>query len=406
MTKKILVINGGSSSFKYQVLEEGTEKRLCQGLVERIGAPDSLLTHKRFNAVGESEKFVYPGNYCDHAAGMAKVAEVLLNPALGGVISDKSEIIVIGHRVLLGGPDYQEAIVTPEVKQVIRDFIPLGPLHNPGNLTGIEAMEKIFPGVPNVAVFDTGFHATMPDYAYTYALPKELTKKYRIRRYGFHGTSHRYVSKAAAALLGKKPEEVNVIVCHLGNGSSISAVRAGKCVDTSMGLTPLQGVVMGTRCGDIDPAIVPFLMKNEGFSPDEIDNLMNKKSGYLGLCGKSDSRDIDAGMKEGDPDCILTFHIQCYTVKKYIGAYLAALGHVDIIAFAGGIGENAIGVRAKILEGLEEFGIVLDTEANARRESGSHYISAANSRVKVAVVPTDEELEISRIAVRLVKEGK
>ena len=406
MAKKILVINGGSSSFKYQVLEEGTERRLCQGLVERIGAPDSLLTHKRFTENGETEKFVYPGNYCDHAAGMAKVAEVLLDPELGGVISDKSDIMVIGHRVLMGGPDYQEALVTPEVKQVIRDYIPLGPLHNPGNLTGIEAMEKLFPGVPNVAVFDTGFHATMPDYAYTYALPKELTQKYRIRRYGFHGTSHRYVSKAAAALLGKKPGEVNVIVCHLGNGSSISAVRAGKCVDTSMGLTPLQGLVMGTRCGDIDPAIVPFLMKNEGFTPDEIDTLMNKKSGFLGLCGKSDSRDIEAGVEAGDPDCILTFNTQCYSVKKYIGAYMAVLGHVDIIAFAGGIGENAAPVRAKVLEGLEEFGIVLDPEANAKRDGNPHYISAAQSRVKVAVIPTDEELESSRIAVRIVKEGK
>lgn len=403
MVKKILVINGGSSSFKYQVLEKETERRLCQGLVERIGAADSMLTHKRFHENGETEKFSYPGNYNTHAAGMAKVAEVLMNRELGGVIDDPKEIIVIGHRVLLGGPNYQEALVTEEVKQVIRDYIPLGPLHNPANLTGIEAMEKLFPGVPNVAVFDTGFHATMPDYAYTYALPKELVAKYRIRRYGFHGTSHRYVSKAGAALLGKKPSEVNVIVCHLGNGSSVSAVRAGKCVDTSMGLTPLQGLVMGTRCGDIDPAIVPFLMKNEGLSCDEIDTLMNKKSGYLGMCGKSDCRDIEAGVAAGDADCILTFNTQCYSVKKYIGAYIAALGHVDLIAFAGGIGENSSAVRAHVLENLEELGIEIDAEANKVRSGTPHFISKEGSRVKVAVIPTDEELEISRIAVGIVE---
>ena len=406
MIKKILVINGGSSSFKYQVLEKETERRLCQGLVEKIGAEGSLLTHKRFLANGETEKFEYPGNYATHADGMAKVAEVLMNQELGGVISDKAEIVVIGHRVLMGGPDYQEALVTEEVKQVIKDYIPLGPLHNPANLTGIEAMEKLFPGVPNVAVFDTGFHATMPDYAYTYAIPKALAEKYHIRRYGFHGTSHRFVSKAGAALLGKKPEEVNIIVCHLGNGSSVSAVRAGKCADTSMGLTPLQGLVMGTRCGDIDAAVVPFLMKNEGFSPDQMDTLLNKKSGFLGLCGRSDSRDIEAGVKAGNPDCLLTFKLQCYSVKKYIGAYMAALGHVDLIAFCGGIGENAVSVRAKILEGLEEFGIELDPELNGIRRGDPHFINKAASRVKIAVIPTDEELEISRISVRIAEQGK
>ena len=400
--EKILVINGGSSSFKYQVLEKGTERRLCQGLVERIGAADSLLTHKRFDENGNEEKFVYPGNYHNHAAGMDKVAEVLMNAELGGVIADRSEIVVIGHRVLLGGP-LGNSIVTEEVKQTIRDYIPLGPLHNPANLTGIEAMEKIFPGVPNVAVFDTGFHSTMPDYAYTYALPKALTEKYGLRRYGFHGSSHSFVSKAAAALLGKQPSEVNVIVCHLGNGSSISCVRGGKCVDTSMGTTPLQGVVMGTRCGDIDPALVPFLMKNEGLTPDEIDTIMNKKSGYLGLCGHSDSRDIEAGMNAGDADCKLTYEVQCYSVKKYIGAYMAVLGHVDCIAFAGGIGENAVGVREHILEGLEEFGIKIDPELNKIRNSEHRYISTEDSRVKVAVIPTDEELEICRISVAMVE---
>ncbi|MCQ2444453.1 MAG: acetate kinase [Mailhella sp.] len=400
--EKILVINGGSSSFKYQVIEKGTERRLCQGLVEKIGAADSMLTHKRFNENGETEKFPYPGNYATHADGMAKVAEVLLNRELGGVIDDKSEIVVIGHRVLMGGPDYQEALVDETVKQVIRDYIPLGPLHNPANLTGIEAMEKIFPGVPNVAVFDTGFHATMPDYAYTYALPKELCAKYHLRRYGFHGTSHRFVSKAAAALLGKKPSEVNVIVAHLGNGSSLSAVRAGKCVDTSMGTTPLQGVVMGTRCGDIDPALVPFLMKNEGLTTDQMDALMNKKSGYLGLCGHSDCREIEAGMAAGDADCKLTYEVQCYSVRKYVGAFMAALGHTVIIAFAGGIRENAAGVRAKILENLEEFGIEIDPELNKIRSGEPHFISKPGSRVKVAVIPTDEELEISRISLEIV----
>ena len=400
---KVLVINAGSSSCKYQLLEMDTETVLASGLAERIGQGMGKLTHKIAPDSDHEEKIVRESAFPTHVEAMELVISLLTDPEKG-VIKDKSEIYAIGHRVLHGGESITETVKVDEnVKQIIRDCFPLGPLHNPANLTGIEAMEKLFPGVPNVAVFDTGFHATMPDYAYTYALPKELTAKYHIRRYGFHGTSHRFVSKAGAALLGKKPSEVNVIVCHLGNGSSVSAVRAGKCVDTSMGLTPLQGLVMGTRCGDIDPAIVPFLMKNEGLSCDEIDTLMNKKSGFLGMCGKSDSRDIEAGVNAGDADCILTFNTQCYSVKKYIGAYMAALGHVDLIAFAGGIGENAAPVRAKVLENLEEFGIEIDPELNSVRSGNPPFISKEGSRVKVAVIPTDEELEISRIAVEIVE---
>ena len=401
--EKILVINGGSSSFKYQVLEKGTERRLCQGLVERIGAADSLLTHKRFDENGNEEKFVYPGNYHNHAAGMDKVAEVLMNAELGGVIADRSEIVVIGHRVLLGGP-LGNSIVTEEVKQIIRDYIPLGPLHNPANLTGIEAMEKIFPGVPNVAVFDTGFHSTMPDYAYTYALPKALTEKYGLRRYGFHGSSHSFVSKAAAALLGKKPSEVNVIVCHLGNGSSISCVRGGKCVDTSMGTTPLQGVVMGTRCGDIDPAAVVHLMKL-GMKAEEIDTLMNKQSGLYGVAGinSGDMRDVLGAAAEGNEQAELAVKMFVRRIVKYIGAYYVLVGGPKALVFTGGIGEFSVEIRSRILKSLAALGIAVNEDKNKECFGKCGVISTDDSKWQAIVMPTDEELMIARSTKALVK---
>ena len=297
---KILVINGGSSSFKYQIIDMATDERICQGLVERIGMPEGNFKHKRFPGTDREETFEFPGSYPNHTAGMQEMVKVLLDPERGGVISSPDEIAAVGHRVLLGGPEYAEALVDEKVKKVIMDYIPLGPLHNPANLAGIEVMEKLFPGKPNVAVFDTGFHSTMPDQAYTYAIPQDLAKKHRIRRYGFHGTSHKFVSREAAAFLGKAPEDINLITCHLGNGSSISAVSHGRCVDTSMGLTPLEGLVMGTRSGSIDPAIVTFLMQAEGYSGPQMSDILNKQSGLKALCGMSDLRDLEAAEESGD----------------------------------------------------------------------------------------------------------
>ena len=398
---KILVINGGSSSFKYQIIDMETSERICQGLVERIGMPEGNFKHKRFPGTDREETFEFPGAYPNHTAGMQEMVKVLLDPERGGVISSPDEIAAVGHRVLLGGPEYAEALVDEKVKKVILDYIPLGPLHNPANLAGIEVMEKLFPGKPNVAVFDTGFHATMPDQAYTYAIPQDLAKKHRIRRYGFHGTSHKFVSKEAAAFLGKKPEEVNLITCHLGNGSSICAVEHGKCVDTSMGLTPLEGLVMGTRSGSIDPAIVTYLMQAEGYSGPQMSDILNKQSGLKALCGMSDLRDLEAAEEAGDKAASLALRIFVYTIRKYIGAYFAVLGHVDAVVFTGGIGENSPKVRGLVCRNMDVFGIAVDEALNAPRKSCARDISLPDAKVRALVVPTDEELEIARTTMRI-----
>ena len=398
---KILVINAGSSSVKYQLIDMLNDTVLAKGQCDRIGIAGGNFKHK----VPGREDYKIDVDMKNHGEAVSLVVKTLASKEYG-VINSMDEINAVGHRVLHGGEKFSgSVIVDDKVIAAIEECCELGPLHNPHNLTGIRAGQEIMPGTPQVAVFDTGFHQTMPDYAYLYALPYEYYEKYKIRRYGFHGTSHRYVSMRTAKFLNKDPKDLKIVTCHLGNGSSIAAVDGGKCLDTTMGVTPLEGIMMGTRCGSIDPAIVPLLMKKENLTPDQIDTIMNKKSGYLGLCGHSDSRDIEAGMNAGDADCKLTYEVQCYSVKKYIGAYMAVLGHVDCIAFAGGIGENAQGVREHILEGLEEFGIKIDPELNKIRNSQHRYISTEDSRVKVAVIPTDEELEICRISVAMVEEA-
>ena len=299
-----------------------------------------------------------------------------------------------------------EALVDEKVKKVIMDYIPLGPLHNPANLAGIEVMEKLFPGKPNVAVFDTGFHSTMPDQAYTYAIPQDLAKKHRIRRYGFHGTSHKFVSREAAAFLGKAPEDINLITCHLGNGSSISAVSHGRCVDTSMGLTPLEGLVMGTRSGSIDPAIVTFLMQAEGYSGPQMSDILNKQSGLKALCGMSDLRDLEAAEESGDKAASLALRMFVYSIRKYIGAYFAVLGHVDAVVFTGGIGENSPKVRGAVCRDMAMFGIAIDEALNAPRSSSPRDLSLPDAKVRALVIPTDEELEIARATMRIAFPGK
>ncbi|MEU1100322.1 acetate kinase [Streptomyces tibetensis] len=386
---RVLVLNSGSSSLKYQLLDMRDSSRLAVGLVERIGERTSRLKHTP--AGGESRE--RGGAIADHDAALKAVAEELAKDGLG---LDSPELAAIGHRVVHGGKHFTEpTVVDDAVLAEIERLIPVAPLHNPANLTGLRTAQALRPDLPQVAVFDTAFHTTMPESAARYAIDVETADEHRIRRYGFHGTSHAYVSRATAGLLGKDPAETNVIVLHLGNGASASAVRGGRCVDTSMGLTPLEGLVMGTRSGDIDPAVIFHLMRVGGMSADEIDTLLNKKSGLIGLCGDNDMREIRRRVDEGDEQAELAFDIYIHRLKKYIGAYYAVLGRVDAVAFTAGVGENAAPVRAAALAGLEELGLAVDGERNAVRGDEARLISPEGARVAVAVVPTDEELEIA-----------
>ncbi|MFJ3444121.1 acetate kinase [Streptomyces sp. NPDC086081] len=386
---RVLVLNSGSSSLKYQLLDMRDSGRLAVGLVERIGERTSRLKHTP--AGGESRE--RGGAIADHDAALKAVAEELARDGLG---LDSPELAAIGHRVVHGGRSFTEpSVIDERVLAEIERLIPVAPLHNPANLTGIRTAQALRPDLPQVAVFDTAFHTTMPESAARYAIDVETADAHRIRRYGFHGTSHAYVSRATAELLGKDPSEVNVIVLHLGNGASASAVRGGRCVDTSMGLTPLEGLVMGTRSGDMDPAVIFHLMRVGGMSADEIDTLLNKKSGLIGLCGDNDMREIRRRVDAGDERAELAFDIYIHRLKKYIGAYYAVLGRVDAIAFTAGVGENAAPVRQAALAGLEELGIAVDGERNAVRGDEARLISPEGARVAVAVVPTDEELEIA-----------
>lgn len=392
---KILVINAGSSSLKYQLLNMDNESVMASGLVERIGDSSGVITHKKMNGSGE-EKTVIERAIENHKVGMHLVVDLITDPQKG-VISDKKEINAIGHRVVQGGEQFNTSILIDEsIKQAIRDNNPLAPLHNPANLVGIEVAEELFPGTPNVAVFDTEFHQTMPAKAFLYGLPYEYYKELRIRRYGFHGTSHKYVAHKAATILGKKPEEINVITVHLGNGCSMAAVKKGKCVDTSMGMTPLAGVMMGTRSGDFDPAIIPYLVKHKGMNLEDIDNVLNKKSGLKGICGMNDMRDIHSKVEQGDEMAKLALDMFVYRVKKYIGAYTAVLGTVDIIAFTAGIGENDDIARREICEDMEGLGVSIDVEKNKGRFASPQAIHKANSKVQVWVIPTNEELQIAQ----------
>lgn len=395
---KILVLNCGSSSLKYQLIDMESEEVLAKGLCERIGQDGAVLTHKPEG----KDKYVKETAMPDHQVAVQLVLDALMD-AKHGVITDSKEIGAVGHRVLHAGQKYSQSIVVDEkVKAVIRECFPLGPLHNPANLIGIEACEKALPGTPNVAVFDTAFHQTMPPKAYMYAVPYNWYEDYDIRRYGFHGTSHAFVSARAIEFAGLDPENSKVIVCHLGNGSSISAVLNGKCIDTSMGLTPLEGLPMGTRSGDIDPAIVQFVANKEGKTVDEMLNILNKKSGMLAVSGRSsDFRDLNDGMDNGDERCKLALEIFCYKVAKYIGSYIAALHGVDAIAFTAGVGENDNVVRKMVMEYFDYMGIKLDEEENNKR-GDDRYISTSDSSVKVLVIPTNEELRIARETQELV----
>lgn len=375
---RVLVLNSGSSSVKYQLLDMADGGRLASGIVERIGE----------------------GPVADHTAALKQVAEELTGQGLG---LDSPALAAVGHRVVHGGTRFTEpTLITDEVVEEIEKLVPLAPLHNPANITGIKVARDLRPDLPQVAVFDTAFHATMPESAARYAVHRETADRYGVRRYGFHGTSHAYVSRATAALLGRDLTEVNTIVLHLGNGASASAVRGGVCVDTSMGLTPLEGLVMGTRSGDLDPAAIFHLARVGGMSVDEIDTLLNKRSGLLGLCGDNDMREIGRRMGEGDPQAQLAFDIYVHRLRKYVGAYAAVLGRVDAIAFTAGVGENSAAVREAALRGLSVFGIEVDAVRNAVRGSSTRLISTQTSRVAVAVVPTDEELEIASQAYDLV----
>ncbi|WP_269853152.1 acetate kinase [Streptomyces sp. RPT161] len=389
---RVLVLNSGSSSLKYQLLDmarpspttlngaETDSSRLASGIVERIGEA---------------------GGVADHSAALKQVADELSSQGLG---LDSPELAAVGHRVVHGGTRFTEpTLITDEVVSEIEKLVPLAPLHNPANVTGIKVARELRPDLPQVAVFDTAFHSGMPEAAARYAIDRATADRYGVRRYGFHGTSHAYVSRATAALLGKEPSEVNVIVLHLGNGASASAVRGGVCVDTSMGLTPLEGLVMGTRSGDIDPAVVFHLARVAGLGVDDIDNLLNKRSGLVGLCGDNDMREIGRRIAEDDADAQLAFDVYVHRLRKYVGAYSAVLGRVDAIAFTAGVGENSAAVREAALIGLEPLGIEIDAVRNAVRGSAARLVSTRTSRVAVAVVPTDEELEIAQQAYSLVR---
>ncbi|MYQ48566.1 acetate/propionate family kinase [Streptomyces sp. SID4985] len=387
---RVLVLNSGSSSLKYQLLDMRDSSRLAVGLVERIGEQTSRLRHTLV-ATGETRE--QNGPIADHETALKAVAEELARDGLG---LDSPELAAIGHRVVHGGMFFTEpTVIDDAVLTEIERLIPVAPLHNPANLTGIRTAQALRPDLPQVAVFDTAFHTTMPESAARYAIDPKIADRHRIRRYGFHGTSHAYVSRETAKLLGKAPDEVNVIVLHLGNGASASAVERGRCVETSMGLTPLEGLVMGTRSGDLDPAVIFHLARVGGMSMDEIDTLLNKRSGLFGLCGDNDMREIRRRIEEGDEEASLAFDIYIHRVKKYIGAYYAVLGQVDAVAFTAGVGENAAAVRSAAVAGLEGLGLAVDEERNAERADGARLISPASARVAVAVVPTDEELEIA-----------
>ena len=394
----ILVINCGSSSLKYQLINSETEGVLAKGLCERIGI-DGMLTYQPEGGEKEKSEIAMP----THTEAINAVLAALTNEK-SGVIKSLSEVGAVGHRVVHGGEKFTSScLINDESMKAIEECNDLSPLHNPANLIGIRACQELMPGVPMVAVFDTAFHQTMPDVAYTYGIPYEYYEKYKVRRYGFHGTSHSYVSKRTAEIVGKPYDQMKIIVCHLGNGASISAVNCGKSVDTSMGLTPLEGLVMGTRSGDLDPAIIDFVGKKEGLSLDEMNEVLNKKSGMLGISGvSSDGRDLEAAAETGNKRAQLALDVFDYRVIKYIGAYAAAMNGVDAIAFTAGIGENNIKMRKDVRSSLTYLGVKLDEEKNNVRGE-ERIISADDSKVQVLLVPTNEELAIARETLALVK---
>jgi acetate kinase len=395
---KVLVINSGSSSIKFQLINMESQEVLAKGLLDRIGIDGSMLNYYK-----GAEKMVIDKPIKNHEEGISLIVSYLTDSDTG-VIKDKAEIYAIGHRVVHAGEKFNGTVViTEEVVNALKECIPLAPLHNPANIVGIEATQNILPGIPMAGAFDTAFHQTMPEKAYIYPIPYEYYRKYKIRRYGFHGTSHFYVSKQGAKAMGKEMKDLKIISCHLGNGSSIAAVDHGKSVDTSMGFTPLEGLMMGTRCGDIDPSIPTFLQRSENMSIEEVYRVLNRKSGMLGVSEvSSDMRDIEDKVKEGHPLATLAQDVFAYRIKKYIGSYIAGMNGVDLIIFTGGIGERDRMVRGKILENMEFLGIHFDEEANQAAFGKLGTITTSDSRITAMVVPTNEELEIAEQTIKVI----
>ena len=396
---KILVLNGGSSSIKYALYNMDDKSVMTSGGAERVGLDNAFVKVKLAN--GEKKQIMH--DIPEHTEGVKFIFSLLTDPEIG-VIKDLSEINAVGHRMVHGGEKFNKSVVlTDEVLRAFEECNDLAPLHNPANLKGVNAVKELMPGLPQVGVFDTAFHQTMPAKAYMYAIPYELYQQYGVRRYGFHGTSHRYVSARVCEILGVKPEEQRIITCHIGNGGSVAAVDKGKCIDTSMGLTPLEGLMMGTRSGDIDGGAISFIQKKQNLDADGISNLLNKKSGLLGITGiSSDMREIDAAAKNNDERAVLALDMYFYRIKKYVGAYAAAMGGVDTIVFTAGVGENQANMREEVCRNMEWMGVKLDVEKNAGIHGEEAIISTPDSKVKVVVVPTDEELMIATDTMELV----
>ena len=398
---KVLVLNSGSSSIKFQLFRSDEWSVLASGSVTRIGEPEALIRCGWADAEGAQQSLEEHAAMPDHQRGLQRIAEAL---AQTGTLADASELLAVGHRVVHGGEAFHApTVVDEDIIEAIRQVIPLAPLHNPANLDGILVARELFPAIPQVAVFDTAFHQTMPRTAYRYAIPDYLYREHGVRRYGFHGTSHHYVARRAAELLGKRFEQCNLITLHLGNGASATAIREGSSIDTSMGMTPLEGLVMGTRSGDIDPAVPFYLSKHLGLDNDTLDGLLNRQSGLLGLCGDNDMREIQRRAEAGDEAAELALGVTAHRLKKYIGAYLAELGRTDALVFTGGIGENSAELRARACTGLENLGIHLDAGANAEVSTQERAVSRPESSIKVLVIPTNEELQIAREAVDAVR---
>jgi len=400
---KVLVINSGSSSIKYQLFDMSSKSVLAAGLLEQIGEAASRLVHKSRDEHGKESEIVRTRAVENHRAGFQLIGSAMNE---SGAMRDSGKLFGIGHRVVHGGEKFHEpALISREVIETIRRLIPLAPLHNPANLEGIEVALAAAPQVPQVAVFDTAFHQSLPPRAFHYALPQNFYKDHQVRRYGFHGTSHAYVAKQAARHLQRPRQDLNMITLHLGNGASATAIGKGQSIDTSMGMTPLEGLIMGTRSGDVDPAIIFYLADQAGCATEEIESLLNKQSGLKGICGANDMREINRRAAQGDKLARLAIDMYCYRVKKYIGAYYAALGRVDVLVFTGGIGENAAGIRALCCEGLERLGIEIDENENVRQSNGILEIQSSNTQLKILVIPTNEELEIAEQTVQRIKDG-
>jgi len=396
----ILVVNAGSSSIKYQLIDMNTELPLSSGIVERIGLKEGSIKHK-FVVDGVEKKITETFPIPDHAVGLKRVAELLVDKDVG-VIADPSEIKAVGHRLVHGGEAFTKTVVvTEEVKTKMKELFPLAPLHNPANLVGVEVAEKVFPNAIQVGVFDTAFHQTMPAVAYRYAVPEKMYTEYGIRKYGFHGTSHKFVSEKAIKYIGKS--DAKIITIHLGNGASMAAVEGGVCIDTSMGIGPLNGLIMGTRSGTIDPSIIFYLVEQKGYSIEDVNRILNKESGMQGLTGDTDMRDIEIRYKNGDEAAVLAYEMYAYRIKHFIGSYTAALNGLHAIVFTAGIGENDAIARSLVCKNMDYLGIQLDEEKNVVRSKNTREINTADSKTKVLVIPTNEELEIAKQSYELVK---